>query len=70
MEFEGKELPLEEAIKNIEKIVAKLEEGKQGLEEGLNLYRKGMKLCFCCEKKLKDARMEIEYFNNDENLEE
>lgn len=70
MKFEEKELSLEDAIKNIEKIVRKLEGGKQGLEESLKLYKQGIKLCLTCEDELKNARAEIEYFDNDENLEE
>lgn len=69
MEFEGKEINFEKAFAELEKITNQLENGKNGLEESLKLYRKGMDICKICEESLKSAKLEIEY-DGEEKLEE
>ncbi|MCX6675899.1 MAG: exodeoxyribonuclease VII small subunit [Methanothrix sp.] len=46
---------LEEALDDLERIVAELEEGKLSLEESLNLFEKGMRLVGLCNAKLEFA---------------
>ncbi len=69
MEFEGQEINFEKAFKELEKITNRLESDKDGLEESLKLYKKGLNLCKICEESLKNAKLEIEY-DGEENLEE
>ncbi len=69
MEFEGEEIDFETAFKELEKITNRLESDKDGLEESLKLYKKGLNLCRICEERLKNAKLEIEY-DGEENLEE
>ena len=69
MEFEGEEIDFETAFKELEKITNRLENDKDGLEESLKLYKKGLNLCRICEERLKNAKLEIEY-DGEENLEE
>ncbi len=53
------------SFKELEKIVQELESGEASLEENLRLYEKGMKLCKSCKANLKNAKLEIEYLNNE-----
>ena len=69
MEFEGEEIDFETAFKELEKITNRLESDKDGLEESLKLYKKGLNLCRICEERLKNAKLEIEY-DGEENLDE
>lgn len=50
------ELTFEEAIKSLEKIVEKLEEGEVPLEKALAYYQEGMKLSKICNDKLKHVQ--------------
>lgn len=50
----------EDALKELETIVRRLEEGKLNLEEAIHAYERGAALKTHCEKKLKDARLRIE----------
>ena len=50
----------EEALKELETIVRRLEEGKLNLEEAIHAYERGAALRTHCEKKLKDARLRVE----------
>lgn len=49
----------EEAIKQLEKIVAKLESGEEGLDESMRLFEEGAKLSAFCYKKLENAQQKI-----------
>ena len=51
-------------FKELEKIVKKLENGNENLEENLKLYEKGMNLCESCKKHLQKAKLKIENLNN------
>jgi exodeoxyribonuclease VII small subunit len=56
---------LEEALDDLERIVAELEEGKLSLEENLNLFEKGMRLVGLCNAKLESAERKIESLTGD-----
>ncbi len=56
----GKEMGLEEALDDLERVVAELEEGKLGLEESLVLFEKGMGLVRLCNARLDRAEQRIE----------
>ena len=49
----------EDNLKKLENIVDKLESGKIGLEESVNLYEEGMKIKKICDNKLQDIEMQI-----------
>ncbi len=53
-------LNFEDALKELESIVTKLEGGQVALEESISLYERGEKLKQRCETLLKDAEMRIE----------
>lgn len=50
----------EDAIKELETIVRKLESGNQDLEASIQDYVRGTELKSFCEQKLKDARLKVE----------
>ena len=56
---------LEEALDDLERIVAELEEGKLSLEESLGLFEKGMRLVRLCNAKLEFAEQKIEILTGD-----
>ncbi|OPY49959.1 MAG: exodeoxyribonuclease VII small subunit [Methanosaeta sp. PtaU1.Bin060] len=53
-------MDLEEALDDLERIVAELEEGKLGLEESLVLFERGMSLVRLCNARLQSAEQRIE----------
>jgi exodeoxyribonuclease VII small subunit len=53
-------MSFEDALKELEAIVRRLEEGKTSLEEAMGAYERGAALRSHCEKKLKDARLRVE----------
>lgn len=55
-----REMGLEEALDDLERIVAELEEGKLGLEESLVRFEKGMGLVRLCSSRLDRAEQRIE----------
>jgi len=50
----------EDALKELEAIVERLERGDAPLEESINIYQRGAALKAHCEGKLKDAQMKVE----------
>ena len=50
----------EEALSELEKIVTKLESGKESLENAINDYEYGNALREFCEKKLSEAKLKID----------
>ena len=65
------ELSFEDAIKQLEKIVAQLEENEDiPLEKAINLYQEGMKLSKLCDEKLKNAQEKVTKIINDNQEEE
>ncbi len=55
-----KDMNFEEALKELETIVEKLERGEAPLEESISVYERGAKLKAHCEGKLKDAQLKVE----------
>jgi exodeoxyribonuclease VII small subunit len=53
-------MSFEEALGELEKIVAELESGKAPLERSLEVYERGAALKAHCEKKLEAARLRVE----------
>ncbi len=53
-------LSFEDALKELERIVAQLESGEAPLDESITLFTRGEALRGQCEKRLKDAQARIE----------
>ena len=53
-------MSFEEALTELEKIVIKLESGKETLENAINDYEYGNALREYCEKKLSEAKLKID----------
>ncbi|MGH6878155.1 MAG: exodeoxyribonuclease VII small subunit [Rhizomicrobium sp.] len=53
-------LSFEAALKELEAIVARLEQGEVDLEDSINLYERGQALKAHCEKKLRAAESRLE----------
>ncbi len=49
----------EDALKMLEQITEKLEQGDNSLEESLKLFEQGTKLCDVCYKQLENARQKV-----------
>ncbi len=56
----------EEAVLKLEQVVKKMESDKLTLDESIELYEKGVKLSAFCKKKLDEAKLKIESFNESE----
>lgn len=56
------ERTFEEAMKQLEEIVRKLEQGDVPLEESINLYKQGMELSAQCSTKLQEAEKQLVQF--------
>ena len=57
---EIKALTFEQALKQLEEIVQKLEKGQVDLEDSIAIYERGTALKALCETKLRDAEARIE----------
>ena len=55
-----KDMNFEDALRELENIVEKLERGDAPLEESITIYQRGAKLKAHCEGKLKDAQLKVE----------
>jgi exodeoxyribonuclease VII small subunit len=53
-------MSFEDALSELEKIVAELESGKAPLERSIEVYERGAALKAHCEKKLEAARLRVE----------
>lgn len=53
-------LSFEQALKELEEIVRKLESGQAALEDSISIYERGALLKAHCEKKLEAARLRVE----------
>ncbi|MCZ6901918.1 MAG: exodeoxyribonuclease VII small subunit [Rickettsia endosymbiont of Ixodes persulcatus] len=53
-------ISFEEALKELEEIVQKIDNGQESLETAVNSFERGILLKNHCEKKLKEARLKIE----------
>lgn len=56
----SKEIPFEQALKELEAIVRKLESGAGDLENSIADYVRGTELKDYCQKKLDSARLKVE----------
>jgi len=61
-----KELNFEKALEELEKIVAKLEEGGLPLNESLSLFERGVKLARFLREELEKAEKKVEILLKDE----
>ncbi len=61
-----KEKAFEEALKELEEIVNRLEQGEIPLEEALHLFEQGVKLSRWCHTKLDEAQKRVEVLLKDE----
>lgn len=57
---EIEEMTFEEAIKEFEGIVKKIDSGQESLDASLEAFERGSKLKSYCEKKLQEARFKLE----------
>ena len=57
--MENQPIRFEEAMLNLEEVVAKLETGDVPLEDAITLYKKGMELSAYCHEKLQDAEKQL-----------
>ncbi|MEC2075417.1 exodeoxyribonuclease VII small subunit [Metabacillus fastidiosus] len=55
------QLTFEEAMQNLEKIVAKLEEGDVPLEKAIDYFQEGMKLSKLCHDKLQHVEKQMDF---------
>lgn len=53
-------MSFEQALAELEKIVAQMERGDVALEDSIALYQRGAALKAHCEAKLKDAQLKVE----------
>lgn len=61
-----RELSFEKALEELEKIVAKLEEGGLALNESLSLFERGVKLARFLREELEKAEKKVEILLKDE----
>ncbi|MDR1561379.1 MAG: exodeoxyribonuclease VII small subunit [Holosporaceae bacterium] len=60
-------MEFEDALKELEEIVAILEEGKSSLKNAVDLYERGIKLKKHCDKILESAQLRINQISSDKN---
>lgn len=63
--MQDEKLSFEEALDQLEKLIAGLEKGELSLEESLSLYREGMELTRHCRKLLAEAEYRVEILLQD-----
>jgi exodeoxyribonuclease VII small subunit len=61
---EQERIPFEEALKKLETIVTKLQDGSVSLEESVKLYEEGIALSKYCSSILEEAELRIEKVNS------
>ena len=54
------DIRFEDAMKELEQLVRRLEEGQVTLEEAVSVYERGVALKNLCDEQLKSARMRID----------
>jgi len=59
----------EDALAELEKIVASMESGQLPLEESLAAYQRGTQLLKLCQQKLQDAEQQVRILTADDQLE-
>ena len=60
MSVDPKEVPFEAALKKLEGVVEKLENGDLSLEEALKQYEEGVRMADICSKRLTEAERKVE----------
>lgn len=65
-ENKQEELSFEEAMKQLEELVDKLEEGDVPLEKAITYYQEGMKLSKMCNDKLINVEKQMKQIMNDQ----
>ncbi len=60
-------ITFETALKELEKIALRLEEGSLGLDESIEEYERGMRLAKFCHNKLEEAEKRIEILQKGED---
>lgn len=60
-------MSFEEALAELEKIVQKLESGKESLENAINAYEYGNALREFCDKRLSEAKLKIDKISKKED---
>ncbi|MDA7027002.1 exodeoxyribonuclease VII small subunit [Bacillus sp. CLL-7-23] len=58
---EQNDMTFEEAMKGLEEIVSKLEEGDVPLEKAIDYFQKGMVLSKMCHEKLQNVEKQMDY---------
>jgi exodeoxyribonuclease VII small subunit len=57
---EPKQMEFEPALKRLEELVEKLENGELSLEEALKAYEEGVRMADACSKRLAEAEKKVE----------
>ncbi len=65
VEKEIEALTFEDALTELDSIVAKIEAGDLTLEESLSLFERGQKLAARCNKQLDEASLRVEQLSED-----
>lgn len=65
MTTDSEELTFEQALQELESVVAQLEAGDLTLEESLNLFERGQVLAKRCATQLEDATLRVEQLTQD-----
>lgn len=66
---EKQEITYENAVKRLDEIVLKLNEGNLDLEQSLKLFEEGQKLIIFAEKTLKEAELKVMKLNGEKTEE-
>ena len=61
------EIKYEDAVKELDEIVSKLENGTVSLDESIKLFEKGTKLAGICSDKLKKSEQKITMLTKENN---
>ena len=67
MSNEVKQLSFEQALQELEAVVAKLEAGDVSLDDAIDAYSRGMSLKAHCQARLEEARLKVEKIRLPEN---
>ena len=61
-------LTVEDAMKELEKLVDSLDKGDVSLDEAIAAYDRGSRLKDYCQKKLHEAKMKVETIQSSDNI--
>ena len=64
MENEVEKMSFDQAFRQLEEVVAKLEGQDLALEKNLELYSRGVELCSKCRQELDRAKLKVEYIRS------